>query len=165
MCFALVPAAVPLRSASWAERAGPGTGSRGRRGPGRGVLCARLGLPARCWSRSSWLCAYPRRVPGTWAVHPPPCGSLKLRRLLQATGPHLRPWRSVSPRTLRSGSAQTRARADPASPAVPGSGRHLPQAWPGLGGGPWWGVGGGPIYPSFSRSISTNGFLSRRQAA
>lgn len=39
LCLALVPAAVPLRSASWAERAGPGTGSRGRRGPGRGVLC------------------------------------------------------------------------------------------------------------------------------
>lgn len=84
---------------------------------------------------------------------------------LQATGPHLRHWRSVSPRTLRSGSAQTRARADPASPAVPGSGRCPPRAWPGLGGSPWWGVGDGPIYPSFSRSISTNGFLSRRQAA
>lgn len=38
VCLALVCAAVPLRSAFWAERAGPGTGSRGRRGPGRGVL-------------------------------------------------------------------------------------------------------------------------------
>lgn len=38
VCLALVRAAVPLRSAFWAERAGPGTGSRRRRGPGRGVL-------------------------------------------------------------------------------------------------------------------------------
>lgn len=38
VCLALVRAVVPLRSASLAERAGPGTGSRGRRGPGRGLL-------------------------------------------------------------------------------------------------------------------------------
>lgn len=91
--------------------------------------------------------------------------ALKLRRPLQATGPHLRPRPSVSHRTLRSGSAQPPARADPASPAVPGSGRRPPRAWLGLGGVPGWEEVGGPTYPSHSRSISTNGFLSRRQAA
>ncbi|XP_057649868.1 uncharacterized protein DKFZp434B061-like [Chionomys nivalis] len=156
VCLALVRAAVPLRSAFWAERAGPGTGSRGRRGPGRGVLCPAGAL-------SSVL------VPEQLAVRvPSPCpgdldrapASLRLSEAppsaagLGSAPPTLA---LGSPRTLRSGSAQLRARADLASPAVPGSGCRPPRVWPGLGGG--------PIYPSLSRSISTNGFLSRRQAA